>query len=58
VHVQPSYGDGRTESASGPAPKRQVDTECQALVTELRLPPDRCGDTLDRSPGGWGFGME
>ena len=36
VHVQPSYGDGRTESAPAPGRTRQSGPNCRTLATELR----------------------
>jgi hypothetical protein len=33
VHVQPSYGDGRTEPAPAPGYKRRVDLGCDEVAT-------------------------
>jgi hypothetical protein len=37
VHVEPSYGDGRTESAPTPGRRRQPVCDRRALVTKPRL---------------------
>ena len=36
VHVQPSYGDGRTESAPAPGRTGQLGPNCRTLVTKPR----------------------
>ena len=56
VHVQPSYGDGRTESARGPGRTRHARTGSRNEATTRSSPVKRHASLVPR--GGWGFGMD